>query len=571
MPSGFECISALYPPILCLSAHNTMENQFNLSRDDLDKATAMENSRTTLPDDFTEEEARICAPWKPEQFLVDVGDGQPQCDILPTLADPSDPYNALKRGQQSLRIVFDPTKYPAKWESRRAVEQAIIEAGAAIDIPLVRCHSDRARLTTTIGCKFKCPYHSRNPRSALENVRNSKEPIYRSGVRLDQLVNNAAGNRPTKSGPRRTKTSKLPDDTLCPFCIRVRLRKLGEAFRWCIEPGTGYAWHKYHRRFGRDEQHASMNAFTEDEKKEIAILNNAAPSGIVRHVITEKMGKIVSRQQLAHIKVPVDILSDCSSGQRISGNCKGSHAEQLLTMMDSDKARGDIKYIALYHTVSSTSLLTISKRDQKNEWLRAQAAATTCAPVELQTGTTLSQTLEPCNIPFNEIEDSILKNRIQGVRECLKVGQNILLAVAWVRTDELKLFSKFPEILMVDVTHSTNSEGRPLVVTAGIDCYKKSFSPIRAYIPSECMWVFHWLWKTAIQKLLRPENCRRIQLVLTDGDDKIYRPFDQLKDEFYPNAVHGLCVYHLVTQPIQKLKRKFMGIDRQDVKEMVKM
>ena len=125
----------------------------------------------------------------------------------------------------------------------------------------------------------------------------------------------------------------------------------------------------------------------------------------------------------------------------------------------------------------------------------------------------------------------------------------------------------FPEILMVDVTHGTNSETRPLCVSASIDANMKTFTPIRAFLPSECQWVFHWLWASAIPSLLGIEAIRRIQLVLSDGDPKIYIPLDNVIKKLYPSAVHGLCSFHLVSQPLQRLR--LQGRDKPQVKRVI--
>ena len=156
---------------------------------------------------------------------------------------------------------------------------------------------------------------------------------------------------------------------------------------------------------------------------------------------------------------------------------------------------------------------------------------------------------------------------LSTIRDRLKVGQKILLALAWVRSDERRLFELYPEILMVDVTHGTNSETRPLCVSASIDANMKTFTPIRAFLPSECQWVFHWLWASAIPSLLGIETIRRIQLVLSDGDSKIYIPLDNVIQKLYPSAVHGLCSFHLVTQPLQRLR--LQGRDKPQVKRVI--
>ena len=104
----------------------------------------------------------------------------------------------------------------------------------------------------------------------------------------------------------------------------------------------------------------------------------------------------------------------------------------------------------------------------------------------------------------------------------LVVGNKILLAVAWCREDERRLFEMFPEVLMFDVTSGKNSEGRPLGVSSSCDYNMDVFTPFRVFMPSECRWVFLWIFKTAIPYLLGNAVLSRVQLVLTDGDSKIY-------------------------------------------------
>ena len=70
----------------------------------------------------------------------------------------------------------------------------------------------------------------------------------------------------------------------------------------------------------------------------------------------------------------------------------------------------------------------------------------------------------------------------------LKKGTKILLAVAWCRKDKRPLFEMFTEVLMFDVTHSTNTEAQPLGLSALIDHNMKVFTPFPVFMPSECQW-----------------------------------------------------------------------------------
>ena len=77
---------------------------------------------------------------------------------------------------------------------------------------------------------------------------------------------------------------------------------------------------------------------------------------------------------------------------------------------------------------------------------------------------------------------------------------------------------------MLDVTHATNIQASPLVVSASIDANMEKLTPVRDFNPPECQWVLHWMWASAIPSLLGPETIRLIQLVLSDGDPKDLPP-----------------------------------------------
>ena len=120
---------------------------------------------------------------------------------------------------------------------------------------------------------------------------------------------------------------------------------------------------------------------------------------------------------------------------------------------------------------------------------------------------------------------------------------------------------------MVDDTMSTNRQGRPLFVSASPGPHMKVFTPVRAFLPSNCRWVFDWLFRVSIPSLLGKEAISKTQLVLSDGDQNIYGAFDAARKEFYPQAKHGLCIYHLVTQTLNELERRMQCTDEQLVKD----
>jgi hypothetical protein len=63
-------------------------------------------------------------------------------------------------------------------------------------------------------------------------------------------------------------------------------------------------------------------------------------------------------------------------------------------------------------------------------------------------------------------------------------------------------FFKFPELLVVDFIPrgaDTNIEDHTLMIVAGLDNMRRKFQSIRAFLPSECQWAFHFSFSTSFQ------------------------------------------------------------------------
>ena len=136
--------------------------------------------------------------------------------------------------------------------------------------------------------------------------------------------------------------------------------------------------------------------------------------------------------------------------------------------------------------------------------------------------------------------------------EGLGVGDNeaVLLLFVAVKKEERAHASRFPEVMFADVTMQTNNERRPLFVLSGKDANNKAFTILRAFLPSQRLWVFDWLWNNGIPRLLRPTAgalpiLPRRQLCMMDNDDKERSPFEDGMMKFYIDAMAGCCGWHI--------------------------
>jgi len=156
-----------------------------------------------------------------------------------------------------------------------------------------------------------------------------------------------------------------------------------------------------------------------------------------------------------------------------------------------------------------------------------------------------------------------------SVHEKLTVGDNIMIVSAWCREDERLLFEKYPEVFMFDVTFGTNNEKRPLGIGAAFDGDMNTFTPLRVFMPSQCRWVFNWIFGRAMPMLFGADVLDRINLFLTDGDRTMYGAFDSVQPQLYRHARHALCMFHLVVQGVNSLKPKLKGWDTTNVRNLL--
>jgi hypothetical protein len=394
-------------------------------------------------------------------------------------------------------------------------------------------------------------------------VKSGEQPS-KVGIKHDNFINRRSAQRKGgKKGQKRTYTSKPPPDETCSFHIRICLDP-GKS--WYLPPWNGNVYHN-HEKLGAHETRRRMVTLSEKEQFEAGVYSRHGTAGQTAGILKELHGNTFSSSQIHNNKRKQDVAQGIlppplNSGGEVT-DAKLSDAQQLIQYLDHK--RGAMSYVALYYEVQSTRLHTIKKADLRRAREREAGllAIETDGEGESQVPLGVGEVVVECRdvtgttartIPTLSAEDQTeIGNVVCPVLKQLTVGKKILLAVAWVREDEKRLFELFPEVLMIDVTFQTNNEGRPLGITAAFDSDMKSFTPIRAFLPSECRWVFRWLWATALPTLLGRDSLSRVQLVLSDGDANMYVPFDELKEKLYPNAVHGLCMFHKIVQPLPKL------------------
>ena len=78
-------------------------------------------------------------------------------------------------------------------------------------------------------------------------------------------------------------------------------------------------------------------------------------------------------------------------------------------------------------------------------------------------------------------------------------------------------------------------------------CWEKTdgetFVAMRVLLPSEQGFAFNWLLHVAAPNLLGAENCRRVMLIISDGDSQVITQIDMsIIASVFPNAQQQRCV-----------------------------
>jgi hypothetical protein len=272
------------------------------------------------------------------------------------------------------------------------------------------------------------------------------------------------------------------------------------------------------------------------EDEAIAVCNSVmaanAGAGTARDVLFARTGNVVEPASLRYQKQRRQAEVASEFGRAMKGT---PAPESFLQDLLNDEG---ISYVALFDDFMESDLLKETGKGRPRTQRRIVSRSMTADGV-----TEESEFLPP--------EQHEIQAECCTMRQSLQMGDGrILIAVAWVTSEEKRLFHLFPEVLKADVTSQTNKERRPLFLLVGKDSYGSTFTALRCFMPSEQKWMFQWLWESATPLLMGKAVLRRNNLLLTDGDFNEYEPFVNARDTLYPNSQHGLCCYHLISLAI---------------------
>jgi len=467
------------------------------------------------------------------------------------------------------------------------VNTGLDEAGYSMDINLVDFLGKGCRILTAAGffvlpLSFGDPKDDATRKEVIRRVRKACMmagfTVTSNGVSNGRLVfmctrGRPAGRRTKKDcdvqiqspiKKRRGAGSSKPreQDRTCPFRIVFIETTMNNADgnlenRWAIMPAIGCREHRWHDKLLAKDVKTSASLLPEAEMQLACDLAETQASARQMAELLRIRGHgNFSPQQMEYVqKLSQNIESDPSVRDRGT-----SSADKLLKLLED----AQIPHVAHFDTPDS-ELIGITAQRADNHRKRPvrvvsknyRGSVEDAQAEEIDVSTFHAGDLESLDQYRARIRKEMIVNR-RGTE-----SDKILLAVAWATHEMQKMFERYPEVIAADVTSQTNSEMRPLFLLAGKTADNQTFIALAAFLPRQSRWVFDWIFRFAVPLLLPQTALERVNLLMTDGDEKEYNPFLQVAETIYPQAAHGLCVWHIIDRGWKDKGITASGLDKE--------
>ena len=339
-------------------------------------------------------------------------------------------------------------------------------------------------------------------------------------------------NTSSKGITRNCKTSKsLNSNQTCQFKISIYLDM--NSMNWYLKK-FGNKIHSHHGFKDVNVSSIGISQLSTSMINEINKFHNSCVSSSIQQNI------LMTNDD---VSIPIRTLLNKQYTQQRNNETNKTDFEELLHLL---RNRKDHTYFVMYAKSPNTPLLTIKKTSCAKRAINNNIA--------IQGYVRINQQPERPLIPprFDSHQQKILKQLLSKNESTHEV--EVILAVGWARDNELRLFQKFPEVVKMDCTHSTNREERPLFNLVGKDSNNNVYNIMRCLLPSEKKAIFNTLLVQIIPKILGIELCKKVNIIITDGDSQEIKAAQNACKHVFTNAHHINCFWHLIHNAVNKTK-----------------
>jgi hypothetical protein len=322
----------------------------------------------------------------------------------------------------------------------------------------------------------------------------------------------------------------------CPF--RFSIFWMTEHKQWCLFGGVkgSCRFHCHHLPMDPCEVKKSISYIDGGEVK-IALdaAKSNAPPSVIGRLLNIRTGDILSGSSLKNIRMQAE------KGERNKFGANDNfttQADQLLAYLESTP---DVSFCAIYDEPDSP-LFTVYKQRAKTGRRHLHTSTRSISGGIAQQEVLNEKVLDAID-PRGELDDYIDRTR-RAFK--LKGNEKMLLGVAWTDNESRRIFARYSEIMVADVTEGTNNAKRPLFLFSGKTSNQNTFTALWAFLPQQSRWAFRWVWTRCIPQLLPEQGLNRMRLLITDGDPREYGTFLDAIPTWYSLCRHKLCHWHLL-------------------------
>ena len=325
--------------------------------------------------------------WVCPPILLENESGKEPIDIVDSFkyAEEGSTENWVQKNSDRIKknvgIRLPASVYCPHWDSLDHVREKIMQHARLASVELVKFKVEKkirknSHQYFTLRCKFgrKCsaekpferPEGSPEPRA----TNNCGVPLaeYKPGIRRDPMQNKAQGIRGKKGSgkklPRRRNTEKPCEDigqSVCPVQFKVCLIP-GECWYVAYQLASNKT-HCDHAQPERGEMGCRAKDLTEEQQKTVKVLEE--------HVGTGSQSQNCMKEFTGGFHVPTAVMQTITTDPEAKNK---SSATLLIEFLNEKVELGEMRYEALYHTVTETSLLAVGKAQQREEILKKKIA-----------------------------------------------------------------------------------------------------------------------------------------------------------------------------------------------------
>ena len=365
-------------------------------------------------------------------------------------------------------------------------------------------------------CCFRC-----RPVSLNTTVITSQDQL--SGYRPSSAHNDYANNRKDGNigGKRKATTARATSNyEHCPFKMAIGYNEIGGYY---LAVGKGCCHHRGHIPDHTLDFRISSKHVTHDMIQNLQHLRSVnAGEQIGGKFFYRKTGLILSRTQIQFIS-------------RFKGNTvniiegRSHNPRQIIEYFRTQ----NIQYVALLNGKKHLIDVRVSTFHESFDPEKGTFELSDC----------------------NKFQSPDMDSFFAAERKNLDEDKNLFTAVAWTSKSEKNHYIKYPYVIGVDTSAQTNHEDRPLftVVVRSVD--SKWFPIMRALFPSECQWVFGWIFNCVFDILLGKQWRTQTLLAITDGDSNEINQLrlsinTGLQDDSLVRTHHRRCSAHFILKAL---------------------